>query len=60
MRFFIRVFFALLTLKFDKEINIPDEHHIDFVFGKGDYTVETCKVLCDSYDGIYPSDHYPV
>ena len=34
--------------------------HIDYIFTKGDFSVLTYKIVRDTYDGKYPSDHYPI
>lgn len=40
--------------------NDPDEH-IDYVFvNNGISSVKTYKIVQDTYDGKYPSDHYPI
>jgi endonuclease/exonuclease/phosphatase family metal-dependent hydrolase len=40
-----------------------EEHEdgaIDFVFATKGTKALTYKIIRDSFDGIYPSDHYPV
>ena len=34
--------------------------HIDYIFTKGVSSVLTYKIIHDTYDGKYPSDHYPI
>lgn len=43
---------------FGKEL---DRHCIDyFMISKEGFTVNSYKVLTDTYDGVYPSDHFPI
>lgn len=43
---------------FDRE-NVGDSP-IDYIFANGDITVHSHATIDDIYDGILPSDHYPV
>ncbi len=33
---------------------------IDHIFYKGDVRILRHGVICDSYNGLYPSDHFPI
>ncbi|MCQ2462424.1 MAG: endonuclease/exonuclease/phosphatase family protein [Clostridia bacterium] len=39
----------------------PDNENIDyFMISKKGFTVEEYKVISETYDGVYPSDHFPI
>ena len=46
---------------FDPEADLDNELvMLDYVFAKGDYTLNRYKVIDTRYDGQYPSDHLPI
>ena len=46
---------------FDPEADLDNELvMLDYVFAKGDYTLNSYKVIDTRYDGQYPSDHLPI
>ena len=46
---------------FHKWGKFPDEDRIDYIMiSKGDFEVDSYKVITDTYDGDYTSDHFPI
>jgi len=39
---------------------VPDGRHIDWVMYCGDLDVIAADVISDPFDGMYPSDHFPI
>lgn len=46
---------------FNPDVDLDNEYRmLDYIFAKGDYMLNSYRVIDAKYDGQYPSDHLPV